>query len=87
MFAKVEQDVRDRVADLAWCGQRARVVTVAPDLWDAHDVLDGERDADGETLNAFRQGVAAASLDDRVHVVLLHGKVEYTKLKIAGSRD
>ena len=42
---------------------------------------------DGETLNAFRQGVAAASLDDRVHVVLLHGKVEYTKLKIAGSRD
>ena len=87
MFAKVQQHIGDRVADLARRRQCARVVTIAPDLWDAHDVLDGERDADGETLNAFRQGVAAASLDDRVHVVLLHGKVEYTKLKIAGSRD
>lgn len=87
MFAKVEQDIRDRVADLAWCGQRARVVTVAPHLADAYDALDREGDANGETLDASGQFLSRLSLDDRVHVILLHGKVEYTERGSAGSSD
>src|SRR6266496_1266251 len=83
VLSKVQQHVDDGVPDLARRLQWARMVAIAPDLPDAGDALDGQRDADDEASNAFCQRMVAVCLDDRVHVVLLNRKVQDAKHRVA----
>src|SRR3954469_15475290 len=87
MLPEVEQNVGDRVADFARRRERARVITIAPYLGNACDLFDGEGDPDREALNSAHQIVAALSLDDRVHVVLLYREVKDAKQRALGARD
>ena len=87
MLPEVEQHVGDRVANLARRRQRACVVAIAPDLADARDAFDRKRDANDEAANPRHQGVVAVAFQNRVHVILLHGKVQHAKRGVAGLRD
>src|SRR5262249_17031324 len=73
VVARVEQDVREGVTDLARRGERARVIAVSEGPTAADELaVDATRDADRETLNAARERPRVARFDDEVHVIALH---------------
>jgi len=63
------------------------MVSVTPDLADAGDALDCQRDPDRKTPNAFRQLEMIIGLDDCVQVVLLNGEMQHAKCPITGPGD
>jgi hypothetical protein len=79
VLSKVQQNVDDCVSNLARRCQRSCVVAVTPHSVDAGDTLDRQGDADDEASDASGHVVVAVGLDDRVHVILLHGEMQNPK--------
>ncbi len=78
MLRRVLKNINQRVPDLARRPQRSCVVPVRPDTAaPSKGVVDGLRDADGETLNSAREdALPAIGLDDQMHMVPLHTELE-----------
>ena len=80
MLAHVEQDVGDRVPDLAGRLQAAQVVAVREDAAaHAEDTLDGAFEASAERDHASRERNRIISLNDEVRMVALYGEVNHSK--------
>jgi hypothetical protein len=74
---EVAEDVVDRVTDLGWSAEGARVVAVGEHAATAvGGAVDAFGDADGEALEATREGELVVRLDDEVNVVGLHGEFD-----------
>jgi hypothetical protein len=80
VFAKIREDVDERIADGARRRERTAVPAVGPKAPVApNELVHVASDTDGDALDAGRQRSLVARFDDEVHVIPLHGKVKYTK--------
>jgi hypothetical protein len=85
VFAEVEQDVDQRAADLARCGEEVRVEPVLPDAPAAPArPVDRTRTPHGQPLHTARERQRAVRFDDEVHVVRLHREMQHTKEAATG---
>ena len=80
VLPEVEQDVDERVADLARRRQRAGVITTAPYLAvTTKTSIHRARGPPGQTLQAANQRLTRGRLSDQMQVVGLHREVNETK--------
>jgi hypothetical protein len=87
MLSEIEQDIDHARADLAGRAQRARVVSIAPEVaLPPQDPIHGQSNPDGEALHTPLQQGPPVGLDDQVNVVVLHGVVHHPKPGAARTR-
>ena len=80
MLAKVEENVDQRVPDLAGRTERVGVVAVDPDGAAAlGGAIDGSGSAHGQTVHTVAQGCCGVGLHDEVDMVGLHGELGHAK--------
>jgi len=87
MLPEVQQDVDDRVADLARCRKGTRVVAIAPHLADSGEALHRQRNTNDKASDPARERRMAITFDYRVKVVLLHREMKHAKDPVVGDGD
>jgi hypothetical protein len=80
MLPEVEQHVDHARSHLPRCGERTHVVAIADNLSLAgEDAIDGERQANGESVHAATGSARLVPLDDEMPVVLLNGEMDHAE--------
>jgi len=78
VFGPILQHVNEGIPDLARRPQRSGVKPIGPDATPPpEDPVHCLRDADGESLNAAREGADIQRLDEKMHVIALHRELQH----------
>src|SRR5260221_9938565 len=80
VLAKVQENVDEPVAHLAWRAESARMIAIAPHPSPAPaNLVDATSETNREPGHSTRAGYAVVRFDDEVDVILLDGKMNHTK--------